>query len=363
MMGRYNSCSGSSASLRMKAPVAYAALLAIAVVGCTPQHGPSSAPSSAEPAKSPPALHFRTYFAHTPNSGPADIAVSSDGAVWFIEAHSPRNSIGFIDLKRRLTEFKFPADQRLGGIAAAANGGLWFSNYDSIGFITRAGHITMFTIPGHEQPRLRDVDNLAVDRRGGVWFTDSGSFGGVIGRLTPDGAVTEQSVEGNPFDIAADPRGAVWFTLPDRNAIGKRSIDGDVVYYKVRTPHDVAHPNDRILRIAFGKPYIWFLNDEGSRIGRMTETGNIVEYSVPDGAFLSIDGASIDLSGIAVDKDDNAWFTQSFGNQIGRFKPSGKLAQFTYPLAFAGPHGIAISDHEVWVTALSANAVSVARMP
>jgi len=359
MMACYNSCSGSSASLRIKAPVAYAALLAIAVVGCTPQHGPSSAPSSAEPAKSPPALHFRTYFAHTPNSGPADIALSSDGAAWFIEANSPRSSIAFIDPNRKLTEFKFPADQRLGGIAAAADGGLWFSNYDSIGFITRSGHITMFSIPGHEHPRLRTIDNLAVDRRGGVWFTDSGSFGGAIGRLTPDGSVTEQSIEGNPFDVAVDLNGAVWFTLPDRNTIGKRSMTGRVVYYKLRTRNDEAHPRDRILRIAYGKPYIWFLNDGGNRIGRISENGTIVEYSVPGRR----DFAEIDFSGIAVDKDDDAWFTESFDDRVGRFKPSGELDQYSYPLPFARPWGIAVSHHNIWITANAANAVSVARMP
>ncbi len=109
---------------------------------------------------------------------------------------------------------------------------------------------------------------------GDLWFTEGA---GPIGRITPDGAVTEFSAgitPGNLFGIAAGPDGNLWFT--------ESSID---------------------------------------RIGRITTTGVVTEFSTGISA-----GAK--PFGIVAGPDGNLWFTEFGLDRIGRITPTGSVTEF-----------------------------------
>jgi len=137
-----------------------------------------------------------------------------------------------------------------------------------------------------------------------VWFTEfhSTSFRGTpklvsrIGRITPAGAVTEFSA-GISTDsyaggianagITSGPDGNLWFT--EFNSAGLA----------------------------------------GNRIGRITPTGVVTEFS----AGISEGSAP---NGITAGPDGNLWFTESDASRIGRITPSGVVSEFPPTAAILG---------------------------
>jgi virginiamycin B lyase len=49
--------------------------------------------------------------------------------------------------------------------------------------------------------------------------------------------------------------------------------------------------------------------------------------------------------------DGNLWFTEWSGNKIGRITPSGTVTEFTIPTAASSPNGIVAGpDGNIWFT-------------
>ena len=97
----------------------------------------------------------------TTGSGPADIAVGPDGALWFTESLGDR--IGRITTAGAITEYgAFTSARDLQGITAGPDGALWFTEYlaSRIGQITTAGVITEFLTP----PATAFLRGLRSDR-------------------------------------------------------------------------------------------------------------------------------------------------------------------------------------------------------
>jgi len=87
---------------------------------------------------------------------------------------------------------------------------------------------------------------------------------------------------------------------------------------------------------------VWFVEERGDRIGRLSPTGTLTEFpiSVP-GSFAR---------DIATGSDGNLWFTELTG-RIGRITPSGVVTESTIPLRPAEPISIAAgSDGNLWFT-------------
>src|SRR5260370_330782 len=103
----------------------------------------------------------------------------------------------------------------LGGIAAGADGNLWFVDYcpDKGGRITPSGALTEFPIPTRDSaPR-----GIVSGPNHAVWFVESGFNRTAIARITTSGVVTEFPIGGNsldqlqPTEIVAAPDGNLWF--------------------------------------------------------------------------------------------------------------------------------------------------------
>jgi virginiamycin B lyase len=58
---------------------------------------------------------------------------------------------------------------------------------------------------------------------------------------------------------------------------------------------------------------LWFTEFIGNKIGRITPTGIVTEYTIPT--------AQSQPSGIASGPDGNIWFTETASNKIGRIVP------------------------------------------
>lgn len=56
-------------------------------------------------------------------------------------------------------------------------------------------------------------------------------------------------------------------------------------------------------------------------------------------------------SEITAAPDGNLWFTDNRGNRIGRITPHGQITEFTVPTVSSGPAGIAAEpDGSIWFT-------------
>ena len=88
---------------------------------------------------------------------------------------------------------------------------------------------------------------------------------------------------------------------------------------------------------------LWFTEESGNKIGRITPSGQITEYPVPT------EGS--DPHGITAGPDGSMWFTEGLANKIGQITPSGRITEFPIPGVEAGPAEIAAGpDGNLWFT-------------
>jgi streptogramin lyase len=107
----------------------------------------------------------------TANSSPAAITVGPDGDLWFVERTA--NNIGHVSIIGTMTEYPVPTPNAgLIDITAGPDGNLWFTEQNKIGRITPQGAITEF--PGSGR-------SITAGPDGNLWFTAPGN----IGRVTP----------------------------------------------------------------------------------------------------------------------------------------------------------------------------------
>jgi virginiamycin B lyase len=117
-----------------------------------------------------------TYFdIPTRGSVPSDVAVSSEGTVWFIEFRG--NKIGRFH-GNRFEEISVGQETAgLTGLTVAPDGSVWFGmlRKGSLGRL-RNGKISEFKLPG-DRPRPYSV---AADSTGNIWYTDISGYVGMI---------------------------------------------------------------------------------------------------------------------------------------------------------------------------------------
>jgi streptogramin lyase len=158
--------------------------------------------------------------------------------------------------------------------------------------------------------RIPPTDELHRERittgpDGNLWFTEVlRDSGAAVGRIAPDGSVTEFSIEDNSFtqlyNITASPDGNLWMLA-------------------IRTPNRT--------------------NDDQLVVIRMTPDGNYTVF----GAFLGHSGEDFvsNVSPLVVGSDGNLWYTASFysqfpvtnaGSIVGRITPTGDVTNFNFGL-------------------------------
>jgi len=101
---------------------------------------------------------------------------------------------------------------------------------------------------------------------------------------------------------------------------------------------------------------LWFTEQKGDKIGRITTAGVITEFTIPTVPYGS------GPIGIASGPDGNLWFTEgtSSGNKIGRITTAGVITEFPIPTASSGSQCIASGpDGNLWFTEWVGNRIGV----
>jgi virginiamycin B lyase len=84
---------------------------------------------------------------------------------------------------------------------------------------------------------------------------------------------------------------------------------------------------------------MWFVEEIGNQIGRITPSGVVTEFPIPTPGSRP--------TGITAGPDGNLWFTESRyetpgANKIGRITPSGVITEYSVPTGGGGPFAITL---------------------
>ncbi len=203
--------------------------------------------------------------------------------------------------------------------------------------VSRSGAMTEFCFPYNVQ---RLGDSMTAGPDGNLWFTDSRT--GKIGRITPEGTITEFAVPSPPatanyanyYRIVRGPDGNLWFN--EENKIGRMSPRGDVQEFALPQGSGV------VANITAGPDgNIWFSESIGhgrqdfvgvDKIAKMTPSGHVTEFSLPFPGQGPRDVTFKGVLGLAPGSDGNVWFvegTYPIAAIIGRITPAGQFTEFT----------------------------------
>jgi virginiamycin B lyase len=140
---------------------------------------------------------------------------------------------------------------------------------------------------------------------GAVWFVERPA--GKIGRLTPDGTITEFPLpdpDSVPNVIVPGPDGALWFTELRADKIGRLTPEGALTEFPV--------PGVGPVGAAFtGNGALWVTGFTSNELVRLTTDGRIT-------ARFPIPTPESGATGLTAAPDGTLWFSQQVGHKIGR---------------------------------------------
>src|SRR4051794_41116909 len=161
---------------------------------------------------------------------PQAVVAGPDGNVWVTEVI--KKKIIRVTPKGEITEFPVPGTGVgvLQGIAAGPDGNLWFTSREenTVRRMTTKGEFTgTFPIPSKAaKPDKFNAGSwprgIAAGPDGNVWFAEMAAH--KIGRITPDGTITEYAVPtagGGPYGVVTGADKMIWFTESTAGKIGR----------------------------------------------------------------------------------------------------------------------------------------------
>jgi streptogramin lyase len=276
--------------------------------------------------------------------------------MWFTE--EAKDKIGRIWPSGQRKTFDVPTAQAgPESITPGPDGNLWFvepgapsthpTRPDQIGRITPQGVITEFPIHsgGGGIPGA-----ITAGPNGNLWFTESYQGGWYIDEMLTGGTVQASYPVADATDITSGPDGNLWFTDP-AGEIGRITTSGSVNYFSVPdslVPLDIASGADGAL---------WFTT-YSNYIGRITTGGALTLYSVPT------DGQDTESWGISPGPDGNVWVTLYGTDEIARVNTQpgmvGQITVYDVPIngQAAGPYAIAAGvNGDMWFTDILAGEI------
>jgi probable HAF family extracellular repeat protein len=188
---------------------------------------------------------------------------------------------------------------------------------------------------------LAGTYSVAVTGANGCSATSAGLV------VTGGAAITEFAIPsgGDPLDLAIGPDGNVWFTEYFAGRIGRITPTGVITEFAV--PNCSGCRPSGIVRGPDGN--MWFTEFNKLVIGRITPAGVITEFD-----------ATPDYDGnITVGPDGNLWFAEYLAARIAIMDTAGNLLnQFYIPTAGSRPVGIVTGpDGNVWFTETASNQI------
>ena len=172
----------------------------------------------------------------------------------------------------------------------------------------------------------------------------TGSAQAAVGALST--YTTGITAGGHPYGIVSGPDGNLWFTENAGNRVGRITPSGVISEFSTGISAGAA-----LTGIALGADgNLWFTENSGNRIGRITPAGVVTEFAT------GITSGGNPFS-IAAGPDGNMWFTESGRTRIGRITPAGVVTEFRTGLSSSAYGITAGPDGNLWFTENSGSRV------
>ena len=247
-----------------------------------------------------------------------------------------------------ITDFSLPSTAfSILTIAGGPDGNVWFTTYGSVGVMTPSGQLTLYPLPG-SSPLAVDI---CAGADGNMWFTDAGNS--AVGEISPTtGQITEYPVAGGQASlgyIAPGPDGNLWFGQ-DASTIGAITPLGQITSYPLPTTN--SNPG----ALTTGPDgNVWFTEtDAVAKITTGAMAGQVTEFPTPSNP-----------TGITSGSDGNLWYGTVLGGRIGRVTTSGKVTEFSMPsdqniASFLNEEIATGPDGNIWFINVYGNEIGVA---
>lgn len=297
-----------------------------------------------------------------PTGGTGPLVVTPGPEVWFTGTYPETYGAGephyYPEVVRMnaLGQIESAVKQRAEGLAASADGSIWYTGRDWIGRIRPDGTVAEYPLPGPETgpERSEPWGPIVAGPDGNVWLSglrapadgneSSGTWRATLYRVTPAGQVSEfflPSAGGTPTRLAAGPDGNVWFTASSAEAVGRITPGGEIKEFPL--PH-YTRPS-----FITGGPdgNVWFSieTEGGSGVARITPSGELSAFP------LGAKGSNIYAGAIVGGPDGRVWV--SAGGAILRVAPDGRISRVTLPNT-TGANQLAVGpEGDVWYTAVA----------
>jgi virginiamycin B lyase len=298
----------------------------------------------------PPRPSDALALVQTPSalSGPAAIARSSDGSLWFPETIA--GFMGRLSADGKIREYPLPGGYANPYDAAAdAQGDIWFGDYTGpnsfgqgahafIARIDRTGSVVETPFPNHCPYNVSSASSLSPDSLGGVWF--GVSCPGAVGYETPQHRIS-QFLTPSPTGIIL---GSGYLWIGAYNELQKYALNGVLLatYTGLNADAGITASPDG---------HIWFLSSFYQTVGDFDpSTGTSTIITLPSC------GCSRSIGNPTFGPDGALWFTEDFNinNQIlpgglGRLMATGSFSEYHSYEPRSSPSGIAVdSTGRIW---------------
>ena len=222
-----------------------------------------------------------------------------------------------------IKEFPLTAKSSPGTITLGPDGAMWFTEEgrNRIGRLTPTGSLSEFLIPTAQAT----PGGITVGPDGNIWFVETKAS--KIARILPaTGQITEFQTAAAGVGIVSGSDGNLWMVATSANKIVVVSTAGLVLNtFTVSTANALPHgprlgPDGNI----------YFAEQNGNKIGRVTPSGRFTEWRLPQAASKP--------AVTAFGADGRLYFTENVGNRIGRLDvTTGSIAEFQLPTSNAAP--------------------------
>ncbi|HET8954895.1 MAG TPA: hypothetical protein VFN18_04470 [Solirubrobacterales bacterium] len=284
--------------------------------------------------------------AQVPGDGAGPLASGPENALWFAAG----TRLGRVAGDGTVTER--PLSESVGALqalVAGREGALWGTRGNEVDRIALSGEVTRFPLPRENEK----VGRIAVAEDGTLWFTvwaretaKGRAFGkAYVVRMQPDGSMTRFSLRGPahqrhepPGSIVSGPGGAIWFTDPAFGQVGRLTPDGKLTEFRVRLRPEVLAPD--------GSGSLWFIGYGGA--GKISAGGEVRELRTGNFYGLTIGSAYGAVGG----PEGDLWFIGG-ATRVMRLTPSGHLTVVRGPGAPAAMHIALGPEGSIWVSTVS----------